>query len=132
MNPGNLLISPQILRTILPRIKKSPARNVGLFFRLAHHCDVASLRTLGALFYCELDLLALLQVAEPITLNGGEMDEHVLSAFALDEAEAFVTVEPLDCTSYSVRHCICLLWQDKNLLGVLFVPSEGKTKQPAD
>jgi hypothetical protein len=34
------------------------------------------------------------------------MDENILSAFALDEAEAFVTVEPLNRTDNSVRHVL--------------------------
>ena len=72
-----------------------------LFSCQLHHYDVAGLRTLGALFNCELDLLAFLQVAETITLNGGEMNENVLSTFTFDEAEALVTVEPLNCTDYS-------------------------------
>ena len=77
-----------------------------LFSCQLHHYDVAGLRTLGALFNCELDLLAFLQVAETIALNGGEVNENVLSTFALDEAEALVTVEPLNRTNYSVRHCL--------------------------
>jgi hypothetical protein len=56
-----------------------------------------------------------LQVAETGALNGGEMDENVLATFTLDKAEALVTIEPLDGTSYTVRHCVCLLWQfEKN------------------
>jgi len=91
--------------------KRAP-RNAGLFFvSLVAHRDVGSLRTLGALFNIELDLLSFLQVTETIALNGGEMDENVLAAFALDEAEALVTIKPLDGTSYTFRHCICLLWQ---------------------
>jgi hypothetical protein len=73
---------------------------------LLHHDNVAGLRTLGALFNIELDLLAFLQVAETIALNGGEMDENVLSTFAFDEAEALVTVEPFNCTDYSFRHVL--------------------------
>jgi hypothetical protein len=83
------------------------------------------------LFNIELDLLAFHQVAVSIALNGGEMDEHVLPTFALDEAEAFVTVKPLDRTNYSFRHFLPPLAHLK-VLGILFVPSEGKTKQPTD
>jgi hypothetical protein len=56
------------------------------------------------------------------------MDEHVRSTFALDKAEALVTIEPLYCTTYTIRH-FCLLWQLEKILGTLFIPSEGKTKQ---
>jgi hypothetical protein len=93
--------------------QKESREIAGLFFgqKLVRHGDVASLRSFGSLFNIELDLLTFLQVAVAIALNGGEMDENVLSAFALDEAEAFFTIEPLDGTSYTFRHCICLLWQ---------------------
>jgi len=92
--------------------QKSPAKRGALFVYLAGKYDVASLRTLGTLFDSELDLLAFLQVAESaIALNSGIMDENVLSTFALDKAETFVTIEPFDGTSYTFRHCICLLWQ---------------------
>ena len=85
--------------------QKSPAKSRGSFFRLGvYHCDVAGLGSLGALFNIELDLLTFHQVAVSITLNGGEMDENVLTAFALDEAEALVTIKPLDRTNYSFRH----------------------------
>ena len=113
--------------------QKTAPRNAGLFFcQLVRHGDVASLRSFGSLFDCELDLLTFLQVAETIALNGGEMDKNVLAAFALDEAEALRSIEPLDCTGNSFRHCICLLWQKKRFLGVLSVPSEDKTKQPTE
>jgi len=81
--------------------KKKPRETRG-FFCLVHHCDVGRLRSLGTLFDSEFDLLSFLQVTEPIALNGGEMDENVLSALALDKAEAFVTIEPLDGTSYTI------------------------------
>ena len=89
--------------------KKSPAISRGSFYVNyieLHRYDVAGLGSLGALLNCELNLLAFLQVAVAIALNGGEMDEYVLAAFALDEAEALVTVEPFDRTSYSVRHVL--------------------------
>jgi hypothetical protein len=95
---------------------------------LAAHSDVACLGSLGALFDIELDPLALLQIAIPIALNGREMDENVLAAFTLDETETLITIEPLHCTSYTFRHCFCLLWAVL-ILGILFVPSEDKTKQ---
>ena len=112
--------------------QKEPRENAGLFYsRLVTHRNVGRLGSLGTLLNIELDLLTLLQVAISIALNGGEMDENVLPAFALDEAEALVTVEPLDRTNYSFRHCLPPM-AIKFFLGVLFVPSEGKTKQPTD
>jgi hypothetical protein len=56
------------------------------------------------LFNIELDLLAFLQVPISIALNGGEMDEDVLSTFTLDEAKTLITIEPLDSTNYTLRH----------------------------
>ena len=99
-----------------------------LFIGLAQNGNVRSLRTLGALLDCEFNLLAFLQVTETVTLNGGEMDEHVRSTFALDEAEALITIEPLYCTSYTIRHFLPPLAIEKIWVN-LFVPSEVKTKQ---
>src|SRR3989304_8546091 len=98
-----------------------------LFCNLAQNSNVRSLRALGTLFNSEFDLLAFLQVTETVTLNGGEMDENVRSTFALDKAEALVTVEPLYCTSYSVRH-FCLLWQFENFLGKSVCSIGGQNK----
>jgi hypothetical protein len=43
------------------------------------------------------DLLAFVQRADPGALDGADMDEDVLAAvIGLNEAEAFLTVEPLD------------------------------------
>ena len=98
------------------------------FVRLVAHRDVGSLGTLGALFNIELDLLSFSQVTETIALNGGEMDENVLSTFAFDKTETLVTIEPLDGTTYSFRHCICLLWQFKIFLGfVCSIGGQNKT-----
>jgi hypothetical protein len=96
---------------------------------LAQNCDVRCLRTLGTFFNNEFNLLAFGQVFETLTLNGGEMDEHVRSAFTLDKAEALVTIEPLYCTTYTIRHFLPPLAIEKNWVN-LFVPSEVKTKQP--
>jgi len=76
----------------MPPNQKEPREIAGLLFsHLLHHYNVAGLRTLGALFNIELDLLALrsMQVAETIALNSREMDENVLSAFVFDEIRAF-------------------------------------------
>src|SRR5688572_23132994 len=89
------------------RIKKSlMLSHQALFCLLAQYSYVACLRTFRTLFNCELDLLSFLQVLVTIAGNSGEMDENVLSTFAFDEAEAFVTIEPLYCTDNSVRHVL--------------------------
>lgn len=97
--------------TSILRIKKSRRRKPpALFCLLAQDGNVASLRTLRSFFNSEFDLLAFLQVAVAITLNSGEVDEHVRSTFTSDEAVALITVEPLHSSNNSVRH-FCLLWQ---------------------
>ena len=46
----------------------------------------------------EGDLLSFSQVGEASALNGGDMDEHVLTtALRLDESIALLGVEPFDC-----------------------------------
>jgi len=80
---------------------------IRLFFcQLVANCDVGRLGSFGTLLNNELDFLTFSQVAETVTLNSGEMDENVLSTFALNEAEALITIEPFDGTSYSFRHCL--------------------------
>ena len=73
----------------------------GIFVRcqlLVNDDDVAGLKSLGALFDSELNLLAFLQVLETLALNGREMDEHVVTLLASDETEALGVVEPLHIT----------------------------------
>src|SRR5207244_12186247 len=64
--------------------------------------DGGGLRTLVALNHLELDLLVLLQVAEPIAADLAEMHEHVGTFLWLDETEALLGTEPLDGASC---HC---------------------------
>ena len=51
----------------------------------------------------ELDLLAVCQGFETITLDGTEVNENIGAAFTFDEAETFCFVEPLYGASY-LRH----------------------------
>jgi hypothetical protein len=96
---------------------------------LAQNCDVRCLGTLGSFFNNEFNFLAFGQVTETVTLNGGEMDEHVRSTFALDKAEALVTIEPLYCTSYTIRHFLPPLAIEKNIR--YFVHSIGGQNKTA-
>ena len=99
-----------------------------LFIGLAQNGNVRCLGTLGSFFNNEFNLLAFGQVFETITLNGREMDEHVRSAFALDEAEALVTIEPLYCTSYTIRHFLPPLAIEKSLgKSVCSIGGQNKT-----
>jgi hypothetical protein len=99
-----------------------------LYCDLAQNCDVRCLGTLGSFFNNKLNLLTFCQITETITLNSGEMDEHVRSTFTLDKTETLITIEPLYCTTYTIRHFLPPLAIEK-ILGTLFIPSEGKTKQ---
>jgi hypothetical protein len=69
-----------------------------------HH--VSRLRALGAALNGELHPLALFQVAESLTLDGRVVDEDIIAVFALDEAIAFGTAEPLDRADGSFSHCL--------------------------
>jgi hypothetical protein len=70
--------------------------------------DVAGLKTLGALFDGELDLLAFLQVLEAFALDRREVDKDIIAAFASEKAIALGPIEPFDCTVDTFRH-FCLL-----------------------
>src|SRR5690606_10382038 len=75
--------------------------------RQSDAANVLGLRTLGALGEVELDLLVVLEGLEALRLDRGEVDEDVLAAAVLrDEAEALVSVEPLDG---SLSH-VLFLW----------------------
>ncbi len=63
--------------------------------------NVFRLKALGALGDFKLHRRALLKAAIAFTLNGGEVDENVLSRRALDETVALAGVEPLHCSLFS-------------------------------
>src|SRR5439155_18798562 len=56
---------------------------------------VGGLWTLGPVDHVELDLLVLVEVAEPLALDGAEVDEHVGSVRAGDEPVPLLLAEPL-------------------------------------
>jgi len=57
--------------------------------------DVPSLRALLTLLDLELDALAFGQALEAMTLDGGEMHEHIVTTVILgDEAKALFIVKP--------------------------------------
>jgi len=60
--------------------------------------DVLCLVALLAATNVELDPLAFLQGLVPLTLNRGEVDEHIISLFPRDEPVTLVRVEELDRT----------------------------------
>src|SRR5438552_18980689 len=58
--------------------------------------DVGCLEALRPLRHLEGHLLALFERLETVHLNGGEVDEHVLTVFAGDEPVALFVTKPLD------------------------------------
>jgi hypothetical protein len=71
---------------------------------------VRGLQALGALGNFEFNSLAIVQRLIAISHDSGEMDENVLTALALDEAEALAGIEPLHCTLF-FTHCFTLFCQ---------------------
>src|SRR6266566_3094569 len=65
---------------------------------------VRGLETLGALGHFEFNRLAIVQCLVAISHNGGEVDENVLAALALDEPKALAGIEPLYGTLFFI-HC---------------------------
>jgi pimeloyl-ACP methyl ester carboxylesterase len=82
-----------------PDARRAPSAlaRSGLFVGASGDADVRRLRALGTGHDVVLDLLVLVERLVAVGLDGGEVDEHVLTAAVLsDEAEALVGVEPLD------------------------------------
>ena len=71
---------------------------------------VRGLQALGALGNFEFNRLAIVQRLIAISHDRGEMDENVLAALALDEAEALAGIEPLHCALF-FTHCFTLFCQ---------------------
>ena len=69
--------------------------------------NVGSLQALGAADNLEFNGLALVKRAVAVRLNGGEMDENVLTALALDETKTLGGVKPLHCSLFFHR-CVPL------------------------
>src|SRR5688500_12102092 len=70
---------------------------------LLHRPDVRGLLSLRSINDLELHLLALVQGAVSVTLNGREMDEDVVAIGTGDEPESLLVAKPLDCT---LRHLV--------------------------
>jgi hypothetical protein len=58
------------------------------------------LKTFGAAFDFELDLIAFFEVFVPIACDGFKVDKNIFSAITCDEAETFSSVEPFDCSFF--------------------------------
>src|SRR5437667_12859210 len=68
--------------------------------------DVRRVQPFLASLHLELHDLALGEGLESVHLDGGEVHEHVLAAFLLNEAVALGVIEPLH---FSLSHSVCLL-----------------------
>jgi hypothetical protein len=66
--------------------------------------NVLSLPAFRTLLDIELDRLAFLKAAEAIRLDGGVVDENVLTILAADKTKTLGVVEPLNC---SLFHFLC-------------------------
>ena len=64
--------------------------------------DVGGLKALGALDHFEFDGRAFLEIAIPVSLDGGIVDKNVFTLAALDEAVPLGGVEPLDSSLLSI------------------------------
>ena len=93
--------------------------------------NVGSLQALGAADNLEFNGLTLIERAITVRLNGGEMDENVLAALALDETKTLAGVKPLHCSLFFHR-CVPLIYKSylmHSFSGVLF---EGARASFAD
>src|SRR5688572_2760570 len=78
-----------------PRRPEPARRLVFVARRRLEFQDVGGLRTFLAVQDFELHFLALGQRLETVGLDGGEMDEDILTVLPLDETVSFGVVEPL-------------------------------------
>src|SRR5829696_4817438 len=81
--------------------------------------DVLGFLALPAWGHVELDALAVFERPVAIALNRREVDEYVVPAFTLDEAEALLRVEPF----HSALRCHVVV-------SLVVIPS-GRCQQPA-
>src|ERR1700704_4410095 len=89
--------------------------------------NVGSLRALGAFADFKLHGLAIGKVAVPISLDRGEMHEHIGACLALNETEAFASVKPLYC---SLFFQLCFLFFN-GLFAATRTPFSQKQKKAA-
>src|SRR5882762_7444310 len=74
------------------------------FYRL-QNLDVLCLPALRTLHHVELHLLAFLQAAESVGLDGRKMHEDIFAVLTADEAVSLCVVKPLYCSLFHVGAC---------------------------
>jgi hypothetical protein len=67
---------------------------------ILENANVLGLQALRSLDNVEFNGLAFLQRTETVRLDGGEVDENVLTALTADETKTLSVVEPLNCTLF--------------------------------
>jgi hypothetical protein len=89
------------------RRKKRPAAQAGRTIRLRpqpvslQFLNVGSLRSTLTFDDVEFDSLAFLQSTEPVTQNGGVVNEYVAATLHLDEPITLLSIEPLYCSLHA-------------------------------
>ena len=86
--------------------KKRPQwKNLGSFFSLsltsfylAHNDNISCLRTLRTFGNLELYLIAFIEGFESISLNGGEVNEDIISIISGNESKALLLIKPFYTT----------------------------------
>jgi hypothetical protein len=68
---------------------------------------IGRLQTLGSFGHLKLYCCAFIQTQVTLRLDGGEMNENVLSIFTLNESKALGCVKPLDCAFFSHATSLC-------------------------
>ena len=91
-------------------------------------CYVGSLEALGSSSDLEFDGLPFIERPIAVSLNCGEVDEHVLAGLALDESETFARVEPLNCSLFFHSNSYSLFFE---LFGAAWPPQEVKKRGAA-
>lgn len=84
----------------------------GFFFAVKKESDfhnVGGLKTFWSLLHLEFDVVAFFESLIAFTADRTEMDEHVLSACALDEAKAFGSIEPFYGSAFHKEHSFATL-----------------------
>ena len=92
-----------VLRLMFFRSKRKAAFPAALFFEFSRGLDgldVLGLPALRTFYDIELNLLAFLEAAESVRLDGGEVDEHVFAVLTADETIALGIVKPLYCSCF--------------------------------
>jgi hypothetical protein len=85
--------------------KKTPVKKTGVFFyfsltkfHLAHYDNVGCLWALGTIGNLKLYLIAFIEGLKPISLNGGEVYENIISVVSGNEPIALLLIKPFYTT----------------------------------